>query len=120
RDDHLVTRLEVEREDGDVQRRRSRGDHDRMLDTAGRGQEPFELRDLRALRQMPGLEYLGDRVSLPAARVGPRAPDQVVAGCLSRYHAIVRARPSSSSTCASKPSSSRALPTLGKRTSTST
>ena len=38
---------------------------------------------------------------------------------LLRYHSIVRARPSSSSTCASKPSSSRALSTFGMRSSTS-
>ena len=60
-----------------------------------------------------------DGRGLLGADVGPREPDQVVAGCLSRYHAIVRARPSSRSTFASKPSSSRALFTFGIRTSTS-
>ena len=120
RDDHLVPRPEPERQNGHVQRGRSGRDRDGVLDAARLGEEALELGDLRPHRQVPAFEHLRDGLRLLAARVGPGEPDHVVAGCRSLYHAIVRARPSSSSTCASKPSSSRALPTFGKRTSTST
>ena len=43
-----------------------------------------------------------------------------IAGVCSLYHAIVRARPSSRSTFASNPSTSRAFSTFGMRSSTST
>ena len=53
----------------------------------------------------------------PAARAGSLA--QASAGLRSRYHAIVLASPSSRSTFASKPSTSRAFSTFGIRSSTS-
>ncbi len=49
-----------------------------------------------------------------------RAEPYVSAGLRALYHAIVLSRPSSSSTFASKPMSSRAFSTFGIRSSTST
>ena len=61
-----------------------------------------------------------DGVELVCSDVRPREPDRVAhLAPFSRYHAIVRSRPSSSSTFAAKPRSSRALSTFGIRSSTS-
>ena len=89
-----------------------------------RGERLLELADLRAHRQHPGRDDLGEGGDLGLADVGPREADRVAAheptGRFSRYQSIVRSSPSSSSTVASKPSSSRALPMFGMRSSTST
>ena len=71
--------------------------------------------------ELAAAKHLGDRLRLRRAHVGPREPDraQASAGFRSRYHAIVRASPSSRSTFASKPRSWRALSTFGMRISTS-
>src|SRR5207237_1294236 len=53
------------------------------------------------------------------AAVRHRGADPANAGWRALYQAIVRARPSSSSTCASKPRISRAFSTFGTRSSTS-
>ena len=88
-----------------MERGRSGRDRDRVLDAAGARELGLELGDLRAHRQLARLEHRRDLRQLLGADVGPREPDQVSAGFRSRYHAIVLASPSSSSTCASKPSS---------------
>ena len=83
----------------------------------------LERLDVRPHRQLAAREHRRDRRELVLADVGPREPEPLAvhAGVpsLARYHAIVRARPSSSSTCASKPSSERAFSTFGIRSSTS-
>ena len=77
--------------------------------------------DLRPHRELPGLEHLADLGELLLAHVGRGQADYCVsAGFRARYHAIVLSRPSSSSTFASKPMSSRAFSTFGIRSSTST
>ena len=83
--------------------------------------------DLRAHRQHPGRDDLGERGDLGLADVGRGEADAVghdvahdPTGRCSRYQSIVRSSPSSSSTAASNPSSSRALPMFGIRSSTST
>src|SRR5215210_4818274 len=75
----------------------------------------LELGDLRAHRQLSGLEHLRDRGELLLAEIGPREPDHAGAGWRSRYHAIVRASPSSRSTFGSHPSTLRALSMFGIR-----
>ncbi len=90
-----------------------------MLDLAGPCQPVLELGHLRPHSQLAALEHLGDRGELLLAEVRPREPDHAGAGCRSRYHAIVRASPSSRSTLGSHPSSARALSTFGIRISTS-
>ena len=119
RNQHLVARTDPEGEHGEVERRGSRRDRDRVLGPARRGEPPLELVDLRSHGQLPALEHLGHGLCLRGPDVGPREPDQVNAGLRSRYQAIVRARPSSRSTFASNPSTSRAFSTFGIRSSTS-
>ena len=87
----------------------------------------LELGDLRAHRQHPGRDDFGERGDLGLADVGRGEADAVghdvahdPTGRCSRYQSIVRSSPSSSSTAASNPSSSRALPMFGIRSSTST
>ena len=74
---------------------------------------------------MPLATTSADGGQLGLADVGPGEPDRLAAAHagaagLARYHAIVRSSPSSSSTFASKPSSSRAFVAFGMRSSTST
>ena len=57
-DEHLVARLEPEREHGEVQRRGARGDGERVLDLAGARELRLELGDLRAHREHAALEDL--------------------------------------------------------------
>ena len=71
RHEHLVPRLELEREHREVQRRRPRGDGERMLDLARGGDLRLELGHLRAHREHPALEHLGDLGELALADVGP-------------------------------------------------
>ena len=118
RDDHLVSWPDPEREHGEMQRCGPGRDGERMLDSAGLGEARLELGDLRAHRQLPALEHLRHRVQLCLAEVRPGEP-HAIAGVRSLYQAIVRARPSSRSTFASKPSTSRAFSTFGMRSSTS-
>src|SRR5712691_5719185 len=91
-----------------------------MLDPGRLLEQRLELRDLRTHRELPGLEHLADLGELLLADVGPGEADYASAGFRARYHAIVLSRPSSSSTFASKPMSSRAFSTFGMRNSTST
>ena len=111
-----------------MQRSRAGRDGDGVLDRAGARELLLELGDLRPHGQLTGGEHLGDGGELLVAHVGAREAERVdgprlgahaAASCVSRYHAIVRASPSSSSTRASKPSSSRAFSTFGMRISTS-
>src|SRR5207248_4412251 len=135
--DHLVPRPESEREHREMERRRSRRNRRRVGDAAGARHELLELADLRAHRQHPGLEHLGHRLELALAERRIAQPDPAhrdrlrrgsrpnvsvaVAGFAAavtkrlRYHSMVRASPSSRSTFASKPSSSRASSTFGLR-----
>ena len=80
----------------------------------------LELLDLRAHRELPGAHDLRDGSELGVPDVRPREPDRLrhLDG-FSRYHAIVRSSPSSRSTLASKPRSSRAFSMFGMRSSTS-
>src|SRR5262249_14190370 len=94
-------------------------DGDGMVDRARRRERGLELADLRPHRQLPALEHLGSGRDLVGADVWARQADQRSAGLRSLYHAIVRARPSSSSTFGSKLRSARALSTFGIRSSTS-
>ena len=119
RDDHLVAGPDPEGKHGEVQRRGAGGDDDRVLDLAGGGERALELVDARAHRQLAAAKDLLDRRQLLRAEVRPGEPDHAGAGWRSRYHAIVRARPSSRSTFGSQPSSLRALSTFGIRISTS-
>src|SRR5262249_39185905 len=116
-DEHLVARLELESEDGEVERRRSRRDREGMSRLAGAGELPLELGHHRALGQHAALEHGCDRGGLLCAGVGPRQADHPY---LARYHPIVLESPSSSSTFGSQPSFSRAFSTFGIRSSTST
>ena len=116
-DDDLVARLEPEREHGEVERRGAGGDGERVARPAGGGELPLELGDERAHRELAALEHLGDERDVLAAGVGPGEADCLY---LLRYHSIVRASPSSSSTSGSQASSSRAFATFGMRSSTST
>src|SRR5205085_6119152 len=84
------------------------------------GEQPLELLDLRAHRQLAGLEHLADLRELLLPDGGLAEADYVSAGLRARYHAIVLSSPSSSSTRAAKPMSSRAFSTFGMRSSTST
>ncbi len=86
-----------------------------MLDATHARKLLLELGHLLPHRQLAALEHLCGSRGLLRADVRPGETDQE----LSRYQAIVRSRPSSRSTCASKPSSSRALSTVGTRISTS-
>src|SRR5262249_53084514 len=117
RDDDLVTRVEPEREHGEMERRRPGGDRDRVGRLADRRELVLELGDHGPLGAHPGPENLGDQNRLLGARVRPGETDPRY---LVRYHSIVLASPSSSSTSGSQPSSSRAFSTLGMRSSTST
>ena len=118
-DEHLVAGLEPEREDRQVERGGPRGDRDGVLHAARSGEQTLELVDLRAHRQLARLEHGLDLGQLLLAHVRASEADHAAAGFRLRYHAIVRERPSSSSTSASKSSSSRALSTFGIRSSTS-
>ena len=122
-DDHLVAGADAERE----QREMDRGGSRRHADGLGRPDCPreraLERLDPRPHRQLAAGEHLRDGGELGIADVGPGEPDRraahAAAPSRARYHAIVRERPSSSSTSASKPSSDRALSTFGIRSSTS-
>ena len=89
-------------------------------------------KDIPAIRKNSILEYplslgvLGfgslrsERGKLGLTHVRPREPDRVAhLAPFSRYHAIVRSSPSSSSIAASNPSSVCAFATFGMRSSTS-
>src|SRR4051812_30095030 len=119
-DEHLVAGAEAEREHRDMQGRGARGDGDGVRRSDRICQELLELDDLRAHRQLTGLEDVADLGELGLADVWGAEPDYVSAGLRALYHAIVLSRPSSSSTFASKPMSSRAFSTFGMRSSTST
>ena len=91
----------------------------RVLGLAGARELLLELGDARAHREHPALEHGRDRLELlgarrRAARAGSRAS---FSPGTTRSSA---SRPSSSSTCGSQPSSSRAFSTFGIRSSTST
>jgi hypothetical protein len=119
--EHLVARPEPERQHREVERGRPRRHRDHVLDADGVGEQRLELLDLRAHRELPGREHLADLGQLLLPHVGRGEADYgVSAGFRARYHAIVLSRPSSSSTFASKPMSSRAFSTFGMRSSTST
>ncbi len=118
-DEHLVAGPDPEREHGHVERGRAGRDDDGVVGAAGLGEQPLELGHLRAHGELAGLDDRGELRELLLADVGRGEPDYVSAGFRARYHAMVRARPSSRSTCASKPSCSRAFDTLGMRISTS-
>ena len=125
--DHLVAGADSERQHRQVQRSRARGDDDRVRGAAGLGEPLLELGHLRAHRQHPGRDDLGERGDLGLTDVRRGEADAVAhdvahvpTGRCSRYQSIVRSSPSSSSTAASNPSSSRALPMFGIRSSTST
>ena len=115
----LYLRVFPECANGEVQRRRSRGDGDRILRCANIREHCLELRNLRSHRQVARREHLRERGELLGSELGPGEPNYVSAGFRSRYQAIVRARPSSRSTFASHPSAVRALSTFGIRISTS-
>ena len=121
--DHLVARADAEREDAEVQRRGAGRDDRGVCRSDGVRQRVLELVDLRAHRELPAREHLGHGRELGLADVRSRQPDPLgqAAGAprCARYHAIVRARPSSSSTFASKPSRRLALSMFGMRSSTS-
>ena len=119
RDDHLVARPDPEGQHREMQCRRSRGDDDRVLDLTRGGERALELLDPRAHGQLAAPEDLLDRGQLLGAEIRPGETDHAGAGWRSRYHAIVRARPSSRSTFGSQPSSLRALSMFGIRISTS-
>ena len=121
RDDHLVARADPEREHPEMERRGAGRHGHRVRRPDGAGEQALELPDLRPHRQLAGGEHLRDRGELGLADVGTGEPDRVghAAPSFSRYQSIVRARPSSSSTFASKPSTSRAFLTSGIRSSTS-
>ncbi len=102
-----------------MERGRAGRDDDGVVGAAGLGQQTLELGHLRAHRELAGLDDRGELRELLLADVRRGEPDYVSAGFRDRYHAMVRARPSSRSTFASKPSCSRALLTLGMRISTS-
>ena len=119
RDDHLVARPDPERQHREVQCRRAGGDDDRVLDLTRGGERALELLDAGAHGQLAAPEDLLDRRQLLGAEIRPGETDHAGAGWRSRYHAIVRARPSSRSTFGSQPSSLRALSMFGIRISTS-
>ena len=118
-DDHLVALADPERKHREVERGGPVRDADRVLAAADTRELRLELSELRAHRQAARLEHLRDRLDLLRPDIGPGEPDQAAASPRLRYHEIVRPRPSSSSTFASKPSTSRALSTFGIRSSTS-
>ena len=126
--EHLVARSDAESEHTQVERGRAGRDGDGVLDPAGARELVLELGDLRPHGQLTGGEHLRHGGELLVADVRAGEADRVgglrlgahaAASCVSRYQAIVRASPSSSSTFASKPSSSRAFSTFGMRISTS-
>ena len=116
-DEHLVAGLQPEREHREVERRRARRDRDRVLGLA----RPRELAARTPRRAGPSSACPLSSTSATAVELRRRRRRARLdgCGCFSRYHAIVRARPSSSSTCGSQPSSSRAFSTFGIRSSTS-
>jgi len=71
RNEHLVTRLEAEREHREVQRRSPGRASERMRDLARGGELRLELGDLRAHREHAALEDLGDLGELLLTDVGP-------------------------------------------------
>ncbi len=122
RDDDLIAWSDAERENRQMESGGSRGDDSRVLRADGLAERALELLDLRPHRELSAREDLLDRGGLQLADVGAREPD-VAQGAAApsrwRYQAIVRMRPSSSSTCASKPSTLRAFSMFGIRSSTS-
>ena len=71
RHDHLVARLQSEREHREVQRGGARRDGERMFDVADPGDLGLELAHLRAHREHAALEDLGHLGELGLADVGP-------------------------------------------------
>ncbi len=71
RHEHLVARLETEREHREVERGRPGRDDQSVLDGTGPRELVFELGDLRAHRQHAAREHAGDLVELRPADVGP-------------------------------------------------
>ena len=69
--DHLVAGADSEREHGEVQRGGSRRDGDGVLHLARARHLGLELGDLRAHRELPRREHLGDLRELVGADVGP-------------------------------------------------
>ncbi len=119
-DDHLVVGSDLDREEGEVERGRPGRHRCRVRGADDLRHGGLELLDLRAHRELPGVHNLRDGSKLGLPDVRPREPNGLrhLDG-FSRYHAIVRSSPSSRSTLASKPSSSRAFSMFGTRTSTS-
>ena len=119
RHDHLVAGTDPEREHGEMERGGPGGHTDGVRHLACVRDEPLELVDERPHGQLPALEHGRDGGELLRAHVRAGEPDQTGVRSRSLYQEIVLARPSSRSTFASKPSSSRAFPTFGIRSSTS-
>ncbi len=122
-DDHLVAGADPEGHHREVQRGRAGRDGNCLGSAAGAGEGGLELRHLGSHRQHPRCDDLGERRQLRCADVRAGEADRlahVPLGRCSRYQPIVLSRPSSSSTIASNPSRSRALPMFGIRNSTST
>ena len=118
-DDDLVAGPDLEREQREVEGGRARRNRRRMRGAHGARDSGLELLDLRAHRQLAGADDLLDRCELLVPDVGPGEPNRLGHDAFARYQAMVRSRPSSSSTFASNPSRSRALSTFGIRSSTS-
>ncbi len=119
-DDHLVAGADLEREQGEMERGGARRHGRCVRRPDGIRDRALELVDLRPHRELPGAHDLGDRSELGSPDVRLGEPDRVGhPDEFSRYHAIVRSSPSSRSTFASKPRSSRAFSMFGMRSSTS-
>ena len=99
-DDHLVAGADPERHHREVQRGRAGRDDDRVGGAAGRREALLELRHLRAHRQHPRRDDLGERGDLGLADVRAGEADRLghdvahdPAGRCSRYQSIVRSSP---------------------------
>ena len=123
RDDHLVSESDPESHHREMEGRRARRDDNGICRAASTGERALELAHFRAHREHAGRNDLGHGCELGLADVRARETDGLVhepVGRFSRYQSIVRSSPTSSSTVASNPSSSRAFPMFGMRSSTST
>ena len=76
-DDHLVARPDLEREQGEMERRGPRRDGRRVRRADRTRDRGLELLDLRAHRELPGAHDLRDRGELRVPDVRPREPDRV-------------------------------------------
>ncbi len=77
RDEHLVARLEVERQHRQVERRRAGRDRDRVAHLAARCQQPLELLDQRPHGQGAAFDHRGERVELLGPDVGTSEADRL-------------------------------------------